>query len=68
MAKMIELNDNIMMSANHLVRTNNGYVKISTLKIDDEIIGFDGNTIKITKLIKCGKRPDAPIIGKTIKK
>jgi len=66
MDKTIELNGDIISSDEHVFTTNNGLVKAKELKIDDEIIGFDGNTIKITKIMKCGKRPDAPIIGNTI--
>jgi len=66
MNKIFEINENILGSAKHLIRTENGLIQVYNLKIGDVIIGTK-DTSKITKIIECGKKPDAPIIGETNK-
>jgi len=53
-----------MLSDNHLVKTDKGWVKAKDLKVKDKIFDISGKIVKITKLIKCAKRPNAPIIKK----
>lgn len=58
----IELGKEAILNDEHLVKTDNGWVKAKDLKVGDKIYNIDG---KITRIEKCGKRPDAPIVGET---
>jgi hypothetical protein len=59
---MIQLNNKYLLSSNHLVNTKNGWKYVSDIKINDNIIGYLGD-VKITRIIECLPRPNAPIIG-----
>jgi len=64
MEKFIEVNGNQLFSDEHFVLTERGWLKAKELQNGDKLIGVKGDsTIKNIK--KCGKRPDAPIIGET---
>ena len=66
MENLIEINNNILSSENHLflvVDKGLELVKAKDLKENNKIIGMNGESI-ITKIYKCAKRPDAPIIKK----
>ena len=65
MEKIIKVNENMMFSNEHMVLTKRGLIKAKKLKIGNKVIGLYGEEITITNIIKCGKRPDAPIIGNT---
>jgi len=58
-----EMNGNGMITDNHLVKTVNGLIEAKKLKQGDKIYNIDGDIVEITKIEKCGKRPDAPIVG-----
>lgn len=62
MNKIFEINENALLSATHLVTTKRGLIEAQDLKKGDIVIGIKGVS-KITKIIECAKRPDAPIIG-----
>lgn len=47
----MKINKNVL-SDNHLVKTNKGYVAVNKLKKDDSIIDMNGQTIKILKIHK----------------
>ena len=58
----IELGKEMLFSDNHLVRTTKGWIKAKNLKVKDKIFDMSGKITKITKVIRCAKRPDAPIV------
>jgi len=62
METIIEMGKEAMLSDEHLVKTDKGWVKAKDLKVGDKLNNIEGN---ITKIEKCGKRPDAPIVGRT---
>jgi len=64
MEKFIEVNGNCLFSDEHFLLTKRGWLKAKELVIGDNVIGVNGEST-IKNIIKCGKRPDAPIIGYT---
>lgn len=62
METIIEL-ENGVLSDNHLVMTDKGWVEAKKLIVGDNIKDFTGKIVKIEKITKCEKRPDAPIVG-----
>ena len=52
-----------MLSDEHLVKTNSGWIKTKDLKVGDEIYNIKGRIARIARIEKCGKRPDASIVG-----
>lgn len=64
MEEIIEVNKGLL-SDTYLVMTNKGWVKASELRAGRKIIDITGKVVKIEKIRVCGKRPDAPILGKT---
>lgn len=59
---IIEVGKESMLSDNHLVKTNSGLVEVKDIKIGDILYNCEG---KITDIMKCDERPDAPILGET---
>lgn len=49
MSKIIEINENALLSATHLVKTENGLIEVQNLKEGDVVIGIKGIS-KITNL------------------
>lgn len=60
----IEIEQKGMISDDHLIKTENGWVKAKDLKQGQKILNFEGKIVKIEKIEECGERPDAPIVGK----
>jgi len=65
MDNTFKVNEKMMFSATHLVKTKKGLVEAQSLKVDDVLLGIDGD-VKITNIIEYdeSKRGEAPIIGK----
>ena len=63
MEKFIEVNENWMFSDEHFVLTERGLLIANELLIGDNIIGAEGVST-IMSIKECGKRPDAPVVGK----
>jgi len=65
MDNTFKVNENMMFSATHLVKTKKGLTEAQNLKIDDVLLGIDGG-VKITNIIEYdeSKRSEAPIVGK----
>ena len=62
MDEFVKINENWLLSDDHMVLTKRGWFKAKDLKIDDEITGVLGVST-ISSILKCGTRPQAPIIG-----
>ena len=62
MEKIFKINKKSFVNANHLVKTEKGFVAAKDLKKGDVILAMTGN-VKIIKIIECKKRPNAPIVG-----
>lgn len=58
--KVIEVNGSQLFSDEHSVLTKRGWLKANELQNGDKVIGSKGE-YTITNIVKCGKRPDAPI-------
>lgn len=63
MDTIIKIGKESMLSDEHLVKTDKGWIKAKELKVGDNIFNFEGNITKIERIVECGKRPDAPIVG-----
>lgn len=61
---IIEINNNMFSSNDHIFLTKRGHMRADKLQKGDIIFGVSGET-KITNIISCSKRPDASIIGET---
>jgi len=61
METIIKVNKGLL-SDKHLVLTNMGWIEAKDLKINDNLINHLGKIVKIKKINKCGKRPNATII------
>ena len=55
----IEVNNNFLFSATHLVLTETGLVEAQNLKEGDIVIGMKGES-EIIKTIVCAERSEAP--------
>jgi len=49
MSYLVGINDGLL-SDEHLVQTENGWVKAKELNIGDKIINFEGKIVEITKM------------------
>ena len=65
MEKIIKVNENLCFYAQHPILTDKGLINAEDLKEGAMVMGTDGKLFEITKIITCGERPDAPIIGET---
>jgi hypothetical protein len=58
----MKINNEYLFSDETFLSTKRGWKKAKDVKIGDKIIGAEGE-ITVTNIIKCGKRPEAPIIS-----
>jgi hypothetical protein len=65
MDNTFKVNDNMAFSATHLIKTKRGLIEAQELKVDDILLGLNGD-VKISNIIEYdeSKREKAPIIGK----
>lgn len=62
MDKYIKVNSKFLLSDDHHVMTQRGMLKSSELQIGDHIL-TEHEYATICDIVKCGKRPNAQIIG-----
>jgi len=60
---LFKINRELKFSENHLINTNRGFVNANDLTVNDKLINFEGGFFNLSKIIRCGKRPNALIIG-----
>jgi len=58
MINIIEIGKESMISDNHLIKTDKGWVKAKELKVGDKIFNFEGKITKIEKLPKKLKKKE----------
>jgi hypothetical protein len=60
---MIKINKSILSDDSHLFSTDRGWINAEQLQKGDKILAIKGESVTIKNILKCGKRPDAPIVG-----
>ena len=53
--------ENGCLSENHLIMTDNGWIKAKELKIGDNIIDTSGKVVKVEKIHNYSEEPNASI-------